>query len=44
VNTAGPPSSAHTARNGPSRWHGRLCAEARLTLTEAQLVVTALDV
>ena len=25
------------------RWHGRLCAEARLTLTEAQLAVAALD-
>ena len=26
------------------RWHGRLCAEARLTLTEAQLAVAALEV
>ena len=25
------------------RWHSRLCAEARLTLTEAQLAVVALD-
>jgi hypothetical protein len=25
------------------RWHARLCAEARLTLTEAQLAVAALD-
>ena len=25
------------------RWHARLCAEARLTLTEAQLAVSALD-
>ena len=25
------------------RWHGRLCAEARLTLAEAQLAVAALD-
>jgi hypothetical protein len=25
------------------RWHARLCAEARLTLAEAQLAVSALD-
>jgi hypothetical protein len=25
------------------RWHARLCAQARLTLTEAQLAVAALD-
>ena len=25
------------------RWHARLCAEARLTLTEAQLAVCAID-
>jgi hypothetical protein len=25
------------------RWHGRLCAEARLTLAEAQLALAALD-
>ena len=25
------------------RWHARLCVEARLTLTEAQLAVAALD-
>jgi hypothetical protein len=25
------------------RWHSRLCAEARLTLAEAQLAVSALD-
>ena len=25
------------------RWHARLCAEARLTLTEAQLAIAALD-